>query len=146
LSQCGPDGPSAIVVGVDGSDTAWRAAAYAAGLAGRQGSRLVLVHVRRPSPLASAFGPYVADASAQAARELERQIREGAERLASALSLNWEFYVVEGGVVDGLCGLATSLRADAVVVGACYNRLHRIAGSPAARLVKGGRWPVIVVP
>ena len=146
MTQRSPDSPSAIVVGVDGSDPAWRAAAYAACLAGRQGSRLVLVYVQRLSPLASAFGPYAADASARAALEVERQVREGAERLASALSLNWEFYVVEGGVVDGLCSLATSLRADAVVVGACHNRLHRVAGSPATRLVRGGRWPVIVVP
>ena len=146
MTQRSPDGPSAIVVGVDGSDPAWRAAAYAAGLAGRQGSRLVLVHVRQISPLASAFGPYAADASARAAQEIERQVRDGAERMGSALALTWEFYVVEGGVVEGLCGLATSLRADAVVVGACHNRLHRIAGSPATRLVKGGRWPVIVVP
>ncbi|HEV2634203.1 MAG TPA: universal stress protein [Actinocrinis sp.] len=138
MYQRSPDGPSAIVVGVDGSDPAWRAAAYAAGLAGRQGARLVLVHVQTTSPLASAFGPFAADAAARAAQEVERQVREGAER--------WEFYVISGGVSGGLVTMATDLRADAVVVGACHNPFHRVLGSPATRLVKRGRWPVIVVP
>lgn len=146
MTQRSPDGPSVIVVGVDGSDPAWRAAAYAAGLAGRQGSRLVLVHVRHPSPIATAFGPYAVEAAVRAAQEVEQQVVEGAERLGTALGLSWELHVIPGAVVDCLTTLATRLRADAVVVGACHNRLHRIAGSPATRLVRGGRWPVIVVP
>src|ERR1700677_873971 len=38
------DGPAALVVGVDGSDTSERALFYAFGLARRQGSRIVAVH------------------------------------------------------------------------------------------------------
>jgi hypothetical protein len=46
--ELGTDGPGAIVVGIDGSTPSLRAAAYAAGLARRQRTRLVAVYVRTP--------------------------------------------------------------------------------------------------
>jgi nucleotide-binding universal stress UspA family protein len=49
--ELGTDGPSAIVVGIDGSATSLRASAYAAGLARRQRARLVAVYVGSTSPI-----------------------------------------------------------------------------------------------
>src|SRR2546428_797806 len=45
--EFGTDGPSLILVGVDGSRTSLRAAAYAGGLARRQRCRLLAVYVGR---------------------------------------------------------------------------------------------------
>jgi Universal stress protein family len=59
--EFGTDGPSLIMVGVDGSRTSLRAAAYAAGLARRQHCRLLAVYVGREMaghrrPLKDYFG------------------------------------------------------------------------------------------
>ena len=56
--ELGTDGPSAILVGVDDSVTAARAAWYAAGLARRQGARIISVYVAPLGsiPLASPMG------------------------------------------------------------------------------------------
>lgn len=47
--ELGTDGPRLVVVGVDGSRTSLRARAYAAGVARRQGARLVVAYVATPS-------------------------------------------------------------------------------------------------
>ena len=52
--ELGTDGPKVILVGIDDSVTSLRAGAYAAGLARRQGARLVCVYVERPSAM---YGP-----------------------------------------------------------------------------------------
>ena len=54
--EFGTDGPSLIMVGVDGSRTSLRAAAYAGGLARRQRSRLLAVYVGRVPASAAAAG------------------------------------------------------------------------------------------
>ena len=53
LFELGTDGPSRILVGIDGSDSAMRAGAYAAGMARRQGSHLIALFVATTSPMAA---------------------------------------------------------------------------------------------
>jgi len=143
--ELGTDGPSLILVGVDGSRTSLRAAAYAAGLARRQHCRLLAVYVTRlPAGIGAAPGAAAAmcEAASQSANDLKQQFQER----AAEIGLDLEFRVVTGDPWTELNRAATETRADAVVVGASEHAGHRIVGSLATRLVRAGKWPVTVVP
>lgn len=142
----GTDGPKVIVVGVDGSDSSLRAAAYAAGLARRQHALLALVYVQPVMAAGAAFGAPVAETTDQIAEDLIAQIREGTEQVKGIFDVRWEFHTFRGDPYAGMVKAADDLKADAVVVGASEQAGHRIIGSVAIRLVKAGRWPVTVVP
>ncbi|WP_055525925.1 universal stress protein [Streptomyces graminilatus] len=142
----GTDGPKVIVVGVDGSDSSLRAAAYAAGLARRQHALLALVYVQPVPGAGAAFGVPVAEATEDIAEDLMAQIREATEQVKGIFDVRWEFHTLRGDPYAGLVRAADELKADAVVVGASEQAGHRIIGSVAVRLVKAGRWPVTVVP
>ena len=142
----GTDGPRVILVGVDGSPTSLRAAAYAAGLARRQRSRLVAVFVAEPAPPMAGWVPsaqvVAREAAAQVGEELRRELRPAAEQLG----IEVEFRTADGDPVAELSRIADELPADAVLVGASEQAGHRVVGSVAVRLVRVGRWPVTVVP
>jgi nucleotide-binding universal stress UspA family protein len=147
--ELGTDGPMVILVGVDDSITSLRAGAYAAGLARRQGARLVVVYVEQPSALygaaAGAGAAVIAEqerAFSETAADLKRRIDEAGEERGVPTT----FIVAAGDPYHELRRVADEVRADAVVVGASTKAGHRLVGSLAVRLVKAGRWPVTVVP
>jgi nucleotide-binding universal stress UspA family protein len=143
------DGPRAIVVGVDGSTSSLRAAAYAAGLARRQRCRLIAVFVRSlPAvllPMADTSGSAAATV-AQAHDEVERELRDAIAERSPGLDIDIRLVVRTGEPFTELLDVAQQVRADAVVVGRSTKILHRIAGSLAIKLIRAGRWPVTVVP
>ncbi|MEU0556141.1 universal stress protein [Dactylosporangium sp. NPDC049742] len=143
--ELGTDGPKVIVVGVDGSDPSLRAGAYAAGLARRQGARLVVVYVAG-APTASLFVAGAAAAVEQAITDATEDMRRQVEAGSVHAGIRAEFVAARGDPYSELVRVATELRADAVVVGASSRLGHRFVGSLAVRLVKSGKWPVTVVP
>ncbi|WP_413104609.1 universal stress protein [Streptomyces sp. Inha503] len=142
----GTDGPKVIVAGLDGSESSWRATAYAAGLARRQKALLVVVYIQPVLAAGAALGASVSDTTGEVAEELMREMREATERLRGVFEVRWEFHTFRGDPYNGLAQAADELKADAVVVGASEQAGHRFIGSVAVRLVKAGRWPVTVVP
>ncbi|MEU7064584.1 universal stress protein [Streptomyces sp. NPDC046161] len=142
----GTDGPKVVLAGVDGSESSLRAAAYAAGLARRQGALLALVYVQPVMAAGASLGAPVSDTTEEIAQGLVAEIRAAAERLKGIFEVRWEFHTFRGDPYAGLADAADELKADAVVVGASEQAGHRIVGSVAVRLVKAGRWPVTVVP
>jgi nucleotide-binding universal stress UspA family protein len=144
--ELGTDGPKVIMVGIDGSESSWRAAAYAGGLARRQNALLAMVYVQPLLAMAGAYGADVERVTADVADELARQIEEHLDRVKDVYAIRWKFLTRRGDAFAGLADAADQLKADAVVVGASEKAGHRLIGSVAVRLVKAGRWPVTVVP
>jgi nucleotide-binding universal stress UspA family protein len=142
----GTDGPRVILVGVDGSPTSLRAAAYAAGLARRQRSRLVAVFVAEHATPMAGWVPAAQVAARDAAAEVDADLRRELAPAAERLGIEVEYLQVQGDPVTELSRIADRLPADAVLVGASEQAGHRVVGSVAVRLVRVGRWPVTVVP
>lgn len=146
--ELGTDGPSVILVGVDDSTTSIRAGWYAAGLARRQGARIVAVFVL---PMASfgAAGPGGAALTVvkeEAFRNSVEDMRLRAETVAAELGISVTFRAARGDPYSEIVRIADEVRADAIVVGASKHAGHRFVGSLAVRLVRAGKWPVTVVP
>ena len=147
--ELGTDGPKVILAGVDDSVTSLRAGAYAAGLARRQGARLIIVYVERPSAMygaAAGAGASAIAAQEQALEETAAGLKRRIDEYTPILGIPVTFIVARGDPYTELRRVADEVRADAVIVGASMQAGHRWIGSLAVRLVKAGRWPVTVVP
>jgi nucleotide-binding universal stress UspA family protein len=146
--ELGTDGPSAILVGVDDSVTAARAAWYAAGLARRQRARLIAVYVAPVAgPQAAApGGAAILVAEAEAHEEMAESLKARANEVGKELGLSVTFIKARGDAYAEIRRIADETRADAIVVGASMKAGHKLVGSLAVRLVRAGKWPVTVVP
>jgi nucleotide-binding universal stress UspA family protein len=142
--ELGTDGPTQILVGVDGSETSLRAGAYAAGLARRQHAHLIVLYVATSgigSGMAATAGALI-QTHAGIAEELRTEVEEASRRLG----IESTFIRRDGNPYVELVRAAKELRVDAVVIGASMSSGHRIIGSLAGRLVRDAKWPVTVVP
>ena len=148
MFELGTDGPSAILVGVDDSVTASRAAWYAAGLARRQRARLIALYVAPVAGMEAAApaGAAIIVAAAEAHDEVAESLRARAEQVGQELGLSVTFIKAHGDAYTEIRRIADETRADAIVVGASMKAGHRLIGSLAVRLVRAGKWPVTVVP
>lgn len=146
--ELGTDGPSVILVGVDDSVTAARAAAYAAGLTRRQGARMVTVYVQPwgAVPMTAPMAASALVAENEVHDEIAKQLAARADQAARELGIQVTFVTARGDPFHEIVRVAKETRADAIVVGASLKAGHRLLGSLAVRLVRAGKWPVTVVP
>jgi nucleotide-binding universal stress UspA family protein len=137
----------AILVGLDGSDTAMRAAAYAFGMARRGRNRLIVAFVVCHPVLATLSLAVVGTADVhQAALTLYIELRDHIRSVAEELEVSVTLVKAFGDPFTTLRDTADRCQVDTVVVGASQQAGHRIAGSVASKLIRAGHWPVLVVP
>lgn len=131
------DGIAVIVVGVDGSDRAMHAAAWATGLARRERAALVLVYVE---PLASPayWSPIAMATAAEAAGAFVDELRHTAATDLDTAGVHWELVHHRGDPAHGLEKIAEERLADCIVVGR--------GGHVAKNLIHDAKRPVVVVP
>jgi nucleotide-binding universal stress UspA family protein len=145
LFELGTDGPARIMVAIDGSDSSLRAAAYAAGLARRQASRLIAVYVAPSMALAGQLAA-TAGAMLQTQQEIAENLRDMVTDGARLVGIEAQFVLRHGNPYREINNAAAEFRVDAVVVGASTKSGRRFVGSLAGRLVRDAKWPITVVP
>jgi nucleotide-binding universal stress UspA family protein len=141
--ELGCDGPTTLVVGFDGSDTATRALYYALGLARRQHSSVIAVYAMTTLCCydeATGAAPY------QASLELAEELKPKIEALAADYHVQIRFVPVAGDPATALIKIAAAHHADGIVLGASKAIGHKLFGSTAIRAVRRCRCPVTVVP
>jgi nucleotide-binding universal stress UspA family protein len=148
--QGGPeaaDGPSLVVVGVDGSDSAWRAFAWSLGHARRSRCPVLAIYVSAGMFMDALMPSLPLDESVVLARrELADEIGTEIGRMAAELRVDVRFEHRDGDPARVLLAAAEECGADMLVLGASMQGLHRIAGSLPGRLVRCRRLPVVVIP
>jgi nucleotide-binding universal stress UspA family protein len=122
-----------------------RAGAYAAGMARRQGARLVCLYVR-PFSAVSGIGAGAAVSMQEAHDSVAAELRQTVEEQAARLGIDVVLVERDGNPFTEIVKLADEIKADAVIVGASTKAGHRFVGSLAVHLVRVSRWPVTVVP
>ena len=146
MFELGTDGPKSILVAVDGSETSMRAAAYAAGLARRQRSELIVVYVHTAAGGMAAMRPESLVGMAQTDAETVEQLRQAITANAERVGVSVRLVERHGDPLTEIGKLADELRVDAVIVGASTRVNHRFVGALGVHLVRLAHWPVTVVP
>jgi len=143
--ELGRDGSAWIVAGVDGTVTSERAAAYAAGLARRQGSRLALVLARDVAAEAALGLEAGVRTAIEAQDQIEQEIRDA--MAATAWPVDAQLFVRVGPAARVVPAVADDLSAGLIVLGSSRPGAYLRSGGPlSAQLIRMRRWPVLVVP
>ena len=138
-------GPHCIVVAVDGSPSAQRAANFAAGLARRNNAALIAVQVARPPTVWPEIG-VVAEGYGARPCQPTPEVEALVAAMAREVGIAVELVVREGVPAREIAALANERKADLVVAGASASLWRRFTRPVSARLARQRAWPVVTVP
>jgi nucleotide-binding universal stress UspA family protein len=137
----------AVVVGVDGSDSAAQVLRVGAELAASLGVRLVVVHVERLPPAAFAGPTTAAGSLLMANLEATDALHVECELMLAAHGGPWSFEVRQGDPASELGHAADRYGAGMIVVGNSRHRLPRVVGTSVTdRLIRRTAASVLFVP
>jgi nucleotide-binding universal stress UspA family protein len=144
-----------VVIGLDGSETAWNAFHWGIGEAERLGGRAVAVYVSSPAAAQTApawifaamlgFTLYDHPTADEAAAEKASKLWEEVKRRAPAVGTPLSFIHARGDTVDALLHIASDLGADVIAVGRSTKARHLLAGSLGRRLMARPGAPIIAI-
>lgn len=147
MVDVGTSATGRVVVGVDGSESSMQAAVYAAGVARRRGTGLLVVHVTPRRGISDALpmaDPEIRARFGESATTLVESVADTVRSTTGFADVSAE--VVEDHPVDGL--LALSARADALVIGrrGLGGLPGLLLGSTAGAVVQRSECPVFALP
>jgi nucleotide-binding universal stress UspA family protein len=141
-----------VVVGFDGSESAYRALdASALLISGRVGT-VEVVYVAHLAPGAEMSASALAE-SRKAFDSVELEFADVVRRRLGDVDSRWRFQRRDGSISHELTAVADELSRDygddaqvVIVVGSAMHSLHHVVGSVPVALVRRAKYPVVVVP
>ena len=137
-------GIRSIVVGVDGSEPSYRAFAMAVGLAVREQGCVHACFVAH-LPGAAAVGGFFAPVPLVGDAESDERLAGFVTEELGRAHVGGDFTCRSGEVAAELEQLATSCKADLIVIGRSAHPALHLGGVPRQLLARG-RFPILVVP
>jgi nucleotide-binding universal stress UspA family protein len=141
-----------VVVGFDGSESAYRALDAATHLISGRTGNIVAVYVAHP-PTTGEFSPEGLVAMLQSFDALEQQFTQAIRSRLDLVEQRWRLERRDGGIAHELIAAAERVSreygADAtvvIVVGAAMQAYHHVVGSVPVALVRHAKYPIVVVP
>jgi nucleotide-binding universal stress UspA family protein len=141
-----------VVVGFDGSESAYRALdASAVLISGRVGS-IEVVYVAHIAPGAEMSASALAE-SLKAFDSVELEFADVVRDRLANIESRWRFQRRDGPIAHELTAVAGELSRDygadaqvVIVVGSAMHSLHHVVGSVPVALVRHAKYPVVFVP
>ncbi len=141
-----------VVVGFDGSQSAYRALDAATHLISGRAGRIVAVYVAHPSATAEISPEGLAE-MLKGFDALEQQFTEAIRSRLNLVEQRWRLERRDGNIAHELIAAADRVSRDygtdatvVIVVGSAMHTYHHVVGSVPVALVRNAKYPIVVVP
>jgi nucleotide-binding universal stress UspA family protein len=141
-----------VVVGFDGSESAFRALDAATQLISGRPGGLVVVYVAHLSA-AAGFSPEALVESRKGFDAIEEQFNDAIRNRLEGVEPRWSLERRDGIVAPELIAVANDASRDngedasvVIVVGSAMHTYHHVVGSVPVALVRHAKYPIVVVP